>query len=182
MNPNHILTRSDSPSEVSSFLEDRLYEFNSAQTGQDDGQLFAFVICDDRQEIVAGISGWTWAHVSEIGTLWVHPSRRGQGYGQELLAAAEREAREHGCRIILVSSYTFQAPGFIRSMGTRWNGGCMIFRPDTNIAISSSGSQKPETNSRHFAPSAVVVSGCITSVWHSLRSCPIARDAQTTAR
>jgi GNAT superfamily N-acetyltransferase len=98
-------------------MEDRLYEFNTSQTEQDDGQLFAFIIRNDQQEIIAGLSGWTWAHACEIRTLWVHPAWRGQGYGRDLLAKAEDEARAHGCKVILISSYSFQAPGFYQKFG-----------------------------------------------------------------
>jgi GNAT superfamily N-acetyltransferase len=104
-------------SEELNFLEDRLYEFNSAQTGQEDGRLFAFLIRNDEQEIVAGISGWTWARACEIRDLWVHPSWRRLGYGRSLLQAAEREARDRGCQVVLVASYSFQAPAFYQKHG-----------------------------------------------------------------
>ena len=99
------------------FLEEQLYEFNSAQTGQDDGRLFGFFIHNDQQEIVAGITGWTWAHACEIERLWVHSDWRGLGYGQALLESAEQEARQRGCRVILIISYSFQAPGFYQKHG-----------------------------------------------------------------
>src|SRR5512142_1261990 len=117
MNANHITTKSTPSSEELQFLEDRLYEFNSAQTGQDDGQSFAFFIRNDQQEIIAGLSGWTWAKACEIRTLWVHPTWRGQGHGRALVNAAEQEARARGCQVILVSSYSFQAPEFYRRLG-----------------------------------------------------------------
>ena len=104
-------------SEELQFLEDRIYEFNSSQTGQDDGQMFAFFVRNDQQEIVAGISGWTWARACEIRTLWVHPTWRGKGYGRSLLESAEQEARKHGCKVILIISYNFQAPAFYQKCG-----------------------------------------------------------------
>jgi GNAT superfamily N-acetyltransferase len=104
------------PSELE-FLEDRIYEHNRAQTGQDDGQLFAFLARDDRQEIIAGISGWTWARACEIRVLWVHPAWRGQGLGRDLLQRAETEAQAHGCQVILLTSYSFQAPAFYQKAG-----------------------------------------------------------------
>jgi len=36
MKANHVMTKSIPSSEELQFLEDRLYEFNSAQTGLDD--------------------------------------------------------------------------------------------------------------------------------------------------
>ena len=117
MNINHIITKSVPSSEELQLLEDRIYEFNSTQIGKDDGQLFAFFIRNDQQEIVAGISGWTWANACEIRTLWVHPSLRGQGYGRNLLESAEQEARARGCNVVLLASYSFQAPAFYRKCG-----------------------------------------------------------------
>lgn len=117
MNINHMMTKSTPSSEELQFLEDRLYEFNSAQTGQDDGQLFSIFIRNDRQEILAGLSGWTWAKACKIQYLWVHSAWRGQGYGSSLLESAEQEARVRGCKVILISSYNFQAPAFYQKRG-----------------------------------------------------------------
>lgn len=117
MNANHSMTKRIPSSEELQFLEDQLYEFNSAQTAQDDGQLFAFFIRNEHQEMLAGLSGWTWAQACEIRTLWVHPSWRGQGYGRSLLESAEQEAQARGCKVILISSYSFQAPGFYQKCG-----------------------------------------------------------------
>lgn len=113
----NILTKVVPSAEELDFMDDRLYEHNSAQTGQDDGQLFGFFIRNDQQEIVAGLSGWTWAQACQIQNLWVHSSLRGQGYGERLLEAAEQEARARGCKVIFLESYSFQAPGFYQKHG-----------------------------------------------------------------
>lgn len=117
MQPDHHLTRVEAASEVQQFLEDRLYEFNLAAVGKQDGELFAFVIRDKADAIVAGISGWTWARACEIQHLWVAAEWRGHGYGGNLLRAAEEAARSRGCQAILLTSYSFQAPGFYRKHG-----------------------------------------------------------------
>lgn len=117
MDAHYIVTK-DVPSAAElDFMDDRLYEHNSAQTGQDDGQLFGFFIRNEQQEIIAGLTGWTWARACEIRGLWVHPSLRGQGYGRDLLESAEQEARARGCKVIILDSYSFQAPGFYQKYG-----------------------------------------------------------------
>ena len=99
------------------FLEDRLYEHNSAATGRQDGNLFALLVKNEQGEIVAGLHGWTWAGACEIRTLWVHADLRGQGIGRELLARAEAEALRRGCIQVVLDTHSFQAPGFYHKYG-----------------------------------------------------------------
>jgi GNAT superfamily N-acetyltransferase len=110
------LTRDPAPQDLQ-FLDDRIYEHNSARTGRDDGQLFAIYLRGPGGEIQAGLSGWTWADACEIRILWVHESMRGQDYGTRLMAMAEQEAISRGCKAIMLSSYSFQAPGFYQKLG-----------------------------------------------------------------
>ncbi len=117
MSTDYGITKSVPSSEEIQFFEDRLYEFNAAQTGQDDGQSFAFFIRNELHEIVAGLTGWTWAQACEIRQLWVHPLWRKQGYGKALLETAEQEARACGCQVILITSFSFQAPAFYQKFG-----------------------------------------------------------------
>jgi GNAT superfamily N-acetyltransferase len=117
LHAEHVMTRGVPTTAEVDFLEDRLYEHNRAKTGRDDGELFGIFIRNAQQEIVAGISGWTWAQACEIRELWVDDAWRGQGYGKTLLEAAEENAREHGCKVILLQSFSFQAPGFYQKCG-----------------------------------------------------------------
>jgi len=117
MNSNHILTRAIPSPEELQFLEDRIYEFNSDQIEKHDGQFFAFFVRNEQKEIVAGLTGWTWANACEIRTLWVHPDLRAQGYGRSLMESAENEAKARGCNVILISTFNFQAPEFYQKCG-----------------------------------------------------------------
>jgi GNAT superfamily N-acetyltransferase len=107
----------DHQAEAIQFLDDKVYEFNAAAINQYDGNLFTKIIRDQDHNIIAGISGWTWAMVSEITLLWVKEEYRNNGLGKMLLKAAEDEIIKKGCATILLRSYSFQAPLFYEKNG-----------------------------------------------------------------
>jgi len=114
--PDLLIETDPSPGQVQ-YLEDRLYEFNSRATGITDGEWLAIFVRDDTGRIVAGLCGSTWGGWCEIRQFWVEESRRGEGLGSALLAAAEREARRRGCARILLMTFSFQAPAFYARHG-----------------------------------------------------------------
>ena len=99
------------------FVETQINRYNVAQTGAYDYQALAIFVRNEQHEIIAGLSGYTWAGMCEVQFLWVHPDQQRQGYGAGLLAAAEEEARQRGCSIIILGTYSFQAPGFYQQQG-----------------------------------------------------------------
>jgi len=103
--------------EVIQFLDDKVYEYNSSTINKYEGALFTKIIRDQNSNIIAGISGWTWAMVSEITLLWVKEEYRKNGLGKMLLKAAEDEIIKKGCTTILLRSYSFQAPLFYEKNG-----------------------------------------------------------------
>ena len=114
--PEFVIGSEPTPVEVQ-YLEDRLYEFNSAATGITDGEWLAIFVRDDDHRIVAGICGNTWGGCAEIRQFWVEEARRKQELGTRLLAAAEQEARRRACRQMLLMTFSFQAPAFYAKHG-----------------------------------------------------------------
>jgi GNAT superfamily N-acetyltransferase len=110
-----VIRTQPTPDEVQ-YLEDRIYEFNSAATGITGGEWLAIFV-KDAGRIVAGICGSTWGGCFEIRQFWVEETRSHQGLGTRLLEAAEQEARQRGCRQILLMTFTFQAPAFYGKHG-----------------------------------------------------------------
>jgi len=99
------------------FLADQLYTYNVEQTGYDDGTYLTLWVKSPTGERLAGLHGWTWGGSGYIQDLWVHKDFRGQGYGTQLLHAAEHEARTRGCHHVVLDSYSFQAPAFYQKQG-----------------------------------------------------------------
>jgi GNAT superfamily N-acetyltransferase len=99
------------------FLEDQIDEHNMVRTGRRDFRPLALFVRDDQGDIVAGLSGFTWAGWVEIKLVWVRADRRGQGHGRRLIEGAEAEARARGCAHAWLDSYTFQAPDFYQHLG-----------------------------------------------------------------
>jgi len=102
---------------IEAFLAERIYEYNAAATGYCDAESFTAVKEDGSGAMEAGICGYTWGGCCFISYLWVAASSRGKGLGSELLAAVENHAREKRCRLVLVSTHSFQAPGFYARRG-----------------------------------------------------------------
>jgi GNAT superfamily N-acetyltransferase len=112
-----FVIETDPTPELIQYLEDQLYEFNAGVTRITDGAGLAIVVRDDGEHIVAGICGNTWGGCCEIRQFWVEESQRARGLGTRLLAAAEQEARRRGCRQIVLTTFTFQAPAFYLKRG-----------------------------------------------------------------
>ena len=108
----------DEPSSAEiEFLEDRLYEFNAGTTGIGGGRSLGVFLRDESRNIVAGAAGHTWGDTCELRQVWVAAPVRGCGLGRRLMAEAEAEAVRRGCRQLVLTTHSFQAPEFYRKLG-----------------------------------------------------------------
>jgi ribosomal protein S18 acetylase RimI-like enzyme len=112
-----IVVRTGDDPELEAFLAQRIYEYNAAATGYRDGESFTAVYESDSGNVEAGSCGHTWGGCCYISYLWVSESFRARGVGSELLCAVEGHARKKRCRVVLVSSHSFQAPEFYARRG-----------------------------------------------------------------
>jgi len=109
----------------------RSYE---AQFGQRDKQ-FSIFLKNDSGKVCGGIQAFRDTESIYIDVLWVEEGLQKQGYGTKLLAAAEAEAIENGCRFSLADTWDFQAEEFylkhgyerIGELKNYWHGHSKIF-------------------------------------------------------
>jgi GNAT superfamily N-acetyltransferase len=98
-------------------VRDGLFAFNRLHTPNDQYERMALFLRDSDGAIAGGLLGetyWSWLHV---GILWVRESARSQGFGSQLLARAEEEARARGCHSAFLDTMSFQALPFYQSRG-----------------------------------------------------------------
>ena len=115
--PEDFRVEDDPRREDVALLDERLYEFNAAASGVDDGRWLAIFVRDVDGSIVAGLHGWTWGGTGFVRALWVHEKLRRRGLGARLLAEAEAEARRRGCHQMHLDTHSYQAPAFYRRLG-----------------------------------------------------------------
>ncbi|MCA0992323.1 GNAT family N-acetyltransferase [Pseudalkalibacillus hwajinpoensis] len=100
------------------FIQNKVVEYNGerlSESVKSPLEKVAYVI--EEREVIGGISGTLfWQHL-HIDFLWVEEKMRGFGYGRKLLQQFESLAEEKGCRLILLDSFSFQAPGFYLKEG-----------------------------------------------------------------
>jgi len=109
--------RETDPGGVEVELRRRLYAFNTARTGVDDGRLLVVDVTDELGALVGGAFGWSWGGTAFVDLLYVDERRRGAGVGRRLMAAVEDEARARGCSQVVLATHDFQAPGFYARLG-----------------------------------------------------------------
>ena len=117
MIPDFDLRVGDADAALDQQLSDGLDLVNRAATVGIAPQLELTVSVRDADGLVGGASGWTWGTCAGIGMVWVREDVRHSGLGGRLLSAFEEAARQRGCAQVLVSSFTFQAPGFYERHG-----------------------------------------------------------------
>ncbi len=75
------------------------------------------VIKDNDTRVLGGLSGYSVLGTMTLDDLWVDDRYRGLGYGRDLLACAEKTARERGCIALQTHCFSFQNFGFLKAHG-----------------------------------------------------------------
>ncbi len=116
---DYVLTVTDSPSErAQEVIEKGLNGYNLEQAGYWDWRALAVLASDpETSEVLGGILGRTSLGLLFIDLVYLPDRVRGSGLGSRMLAMAEAEAVERGCRRGVLYTISFQAPGFYERHG-----------------------------------------------------------------
>ncbi|MBU1445809.1 GNAT family N-acetyltransferase [Patescibacteria group bacterium] len=98
-------------------IQEGLKEHNKKFTNPDNHEKLSVLLKDDDGKVLGGLLGgtyWDWLHID---SLWLDESMRNQGYGQQLLQEAEKEAIKRGCKHVHLDSHDFQAVEFYKKNG-----------------------------------------------------------------
>jgi GNAT superfamily N-acetyltransferase len=114
-----IVVERSNAAAVSRELWRSLIRFNRQRVGALSYSRKVLSVRDGKGRLLGGLILQSYWHESYVELLWLSAGARGAGNGSRLLAAAEREARRRGSRLIHLNTYSFQAPGFYEKQGYR---------------------------------------------------------------
>jgi GNAT superfamily N-acetyltransferase len=102
---------------VGRMLRERIDLHNIETTGIVEWHPLTFVVDDEHGRLAGGVDGWEWGGSCFVNALWVREDCRGKGLGSALMDAMEAEARNLGCRQMVLETHSFQAPAFYEQRG-----------------------------------------------------------------
>jgi len=98
-------------------LDNLLDAGNIERTGIRDARSLLVMARSHDGVFQGGIHGHTWGGYCEIKTIFVAEGQRRRGVGRRMMEAVQAEAVRRNCRMIILSTHGFQAPGFYEGLG-----------------------------------------------------------------
>ena len=114
-----ISVHDDLPAEEAAAVDAGLEAANHAAAPLHEVRPLSCFLRAESGALIGGAVGRWWGRCCELQQLWVDPAQRGQGHGSALVRAFESRARQHGCTIFYLETFSFQAPRLYRSLGYR---------------------------------------------------------------
>ncbi|MEH6938928.1 GNAT family N-acetyltransferase [Bacillus sp. JJ664] len=106
--------------EDTDYIRQKVIEYNMSKLPEKllkSVEKVSFILKNEHESILGGITGTIKYNHLHVDFLWVDESQRGTGYGSNLLHKIEDLAKEKKCRLIVLDSFSFQAPEFYKKHG-----------------------------------------------------------------
>lgn len=119
---NFSLTRHDKPTDDAALtlVDHGIGDYNdAAEPRLGDVRHLSCFARNPSGDAVAGAVGRTWGANAELLQIWLPEPMRSHGLGRTLLLDFEDAARERGCELVYLETWTFQARGFYEKCGYR---------------------------------------------------------------
>jgi GNAT superfamily N-acetyltransferase len=117
--PLSISVHDHLPPDETARVDHGLGQANDAAAPLHEVQPLSCFARDPAGEVIGGAVGRRWGTCCELQQLWVAPAQRGQGVATRLVRSFEARARQHGCSVFYLETFSFQAPALYRTLGYR---------------------------------------------------------------
>jgi len=117
MDEIRISNEPNAPQSLTDLIGERLFYFNVAKTGIDEHYRVSVFLRSANDEVLGGLIGSVWAKWLFVMNLWISEPMRGKGWGNKLMAEAERYAIEKGAEAAYLDTASFQARPFYEKLG-----------------------------------------------------------------
>lgn len=98
-------------------IDDGIFAYAKQQKNHKPIEEFVFFVRDNNNQVVGGCSGAVFYGCLYVDGLWMQESLRGQGYGTQLMSAAEELGKERGCTFATVNTMDWEGLGFYQKLG-----------------------------------------------------------------
>ncbi len=107
----------DHSHEFAELAKQKIAEFNALHWDASKRQQLGLKLENAQGELIAALAGRTFGYWFYLESLWLDDTVRGKGIGSQLLAEAERIAKDRGCRFVILDTLDFQAKPFYQRHG-----------------------------------------------------------------
>ncbi len=117
MKPLRIESQLDPTNADVEAIDRGLHSYNQRSADLDAIRRFAVYARQADGTLAGGALARWWGAACELMQLWVDQPLRRQGVGASLMQRVETLAIEHGCCLIYLDTFSFQAPEFYQRLG-----------------------------------------------------------------
>jgi ribosomal protein S18 acetylase RimI-like enzyme len=117
---SYRITRDDTADDKAALdlIDSGIGDYNDdAEPRLADVQHLSCIARDAAGSVIGGAVGRTWGDNAELQQIWLPESQRKSGLGRRILSEFESAARNRGCNLVYLETWTFQARGFYEKNG-----------------------------------------------------------------